>query len=160
MMAAALIDAATLWPLARRAGRRAAPLNALVEVVREQVGSPGQHLLGVRTVDRRTGERVALPRSLALAATASAGSLLTRRVSPGGNDGRQRAVEDYWRALREIDARHPDDPEAAARDRLELAPPPLGIDIRVALAPTLAVVLATSILRRRLAPTVQALKRR
>jgi hypothetical protein len=160
VMAAALIDSAALWPLARRASRRAAPLNALAEVVREQVGSPGQRLLGVRTVDRRTGERVPLARSLALAATSSAGSLLTRRLAPSrANADRQRALEDYWRSLREIDARHPDDPEAAAAERLALVPPPLAVDIRIALAPTVAVALLTSVLRRRLAPTAQVLKR-
>ena len=160
VIGAGLIDSAVLWPFARRIGGLRVPLNAIVEVLREQVGSPGQRLLGVRTVDRRTGQRVALPRSLALAAVAAAGALLTHRRSPRALHPRpQRAVEDYWRALREIDARHADDPEAAAAERLQLQPPPLGFEIRIALVPMLGTVLVTAILRRRLAPTVQALRR-
>jgi hypothetical protein len=57
------------WLWRRRAGSAAgvgrtrwAPLlRPSGEMVREQLGSPGQHLLGVRTVDRRTGRRRLAP---------------------------------------------------------------------------------------------------
>ena len=74
----------------RRALRPVATLRSpMEELVREQIGSPGQLLLGVRTVDRRTGSRLALRRSLVVFASASGRSLLRGRLLPGGSEHRR-----------------------------------------------------------------------
>ena len=49
-----------------RASRWAPLFGPTSELVREQIGSPGQRLLGLRTVDRRTGRRLELWRTLVL----------------------------------------------------------------------------------------------
>jgi hypothetical protein len=89
---AALVDmaltAAIVWMLRARAGAGAAAnermrwLSVLPpELIREQLGSPGQRMLQVRTVDRRTGRRVALWRSLVLVGARMGGHLLARRAA-------------------------------------------------------------------------------
>jgi len=72
------------------AGRRDGPASRigaisapLLRVAGQQLGSPGQRLLGLRTLDARTGRRVALGPSLALAAMEIATTQLTRRVMLG-----------------------------------------------------------------------------
>jgi hypothetical protein len=180
--AAAIVDAALTWPVRRRAigpppraevdadpaaapRRRAGlPANLIAEALREQVGTPGQRLLGIRTVDRRTGARVELWRSLLLLGSGWASLLLVRRLAPGGRSAeQQRAVEAYWRELREIGIRHADDPEAAHAERRELfdrSPPPLAVNVWRAVGPMLAAGLLMIRLRRRVAPTVEVIARR
>ncbi len=68
------------------------------DAVREQIPSPGQLLLGIRTVDRRTGRRVALWRTLLLLGTAAGGQQIARRLSPPPPEPEQRQNRDsYWR---------------------------------------------------------------
>src|SRR5947209_5450234 len=63
--------------LAREGSAGARLMAVPVEVLREQLRSPGQRLLGTRTVDRRTGTRVALWRTLALGGSRVAAAELT-----------------------------------------------------------------------------------
>lgn len=121
------------------------------DLVREQIGSPGQRAVGIRTVDRRTGERVAVWRSLLLTAIRLAiGAFATRRARAASSPERMRERERYmaeWRAIRE---RHSDDPDAREAARRELVAPH---DIASSCAPVLALGLLSTLLRRRLAPT-------
>jgi hypothetical protein len=161
-VAGGLVDAAILWPLAR--GNRLArlPVAVLAEILREQVGSPGQLLLGIRTLDRRSGERVALWRSVVLGGVAWGGQLLAHRLAPPPPGPEQkRALERYWSELRETGARHAEDADASGEARRPLVhPPPVTVNIGRVVAPTVAVGLVTNRLRRLLAPTVEALARR
>jgi hypothetical protein len=181
--AAALVDLAVTWPVRRqftaaRALRLRAPsgevpppqramtlpANLIAEALREQLGSPGQRLLGIRTVDRRTGARVELWRSLLIVASGWASRLVVSRFAPPGPTAdQQRAVEAYWRELHEIGTRHADDPDAAAAERRALVdrrPPPLGGKLWRAVGPTFATGLLMIRLRRRLAPTIEVLTSR
>jgi hypothetical protein len=96
---AGLIDAAVLalptaiyWRRAWRAGKTEHPaprppgwtrmLTPAVAVLGEQLGTPGGWIMGVRTVDLRTGRRLALWRTLTVALTQVATRLLSRRLTP------------------------------------------------------------------------------
>jgi hypothetical protein len=165
-----LVDAALLgglWWLARsrglvRDGSRAARLLALPgDPLREQLRSPGQLLLGTLTVDRRTGRRVALWRTAAVLAAGAASEELTRRLRGPEAPERERDNEAYFAEMQAIMRRHPQaspEREAELQDlygRHRRAMPSLPRLI----APSLAVSLVSSRLRRRLAPTVEVLAR-
>src|SRR4051812_15506854 len=78
-------------------------LGELGEPIREQLGSPGQRLLGVRTVDRRTGRRVELWRTLVLLGAGGGGQLLVRRLTPPVQTPEQeREHKRYWAELNAI----------------------------------------------------------
>jgi hypothetical protein len=74
-------------------------------VLGEQVGTPGGWIAGVMTVDRRTGRRLALWRTLAVALAQVATRALSRRLTPrpalpSGDERRQRASEvRFWPPL-------------------------------------------------------------
>jgi len=130
------------------------------EVVREQLGTPGQHLFGVRTVDRRTGRRVSLWRTALLAAFAAAGQALARKLAPqpAARERESRIISD------ELDEIRRNAPSAEAqREQMaaffERHQRPLGREALQPLAATLAAGLLTLRLRRRLAPTVDVLAR-
>ena len=116
MLLAGLVDAALLAGIAcafrgRRQGPPAARALALLgsagEFAREQIASPGQRLLGVRTVDRRTGRRTELWRTGLLLGASVAGRRLTRaaeaRACPEAEPERERFLPE----LRDIHERHP-----------------------------------------------------
>jgi hypothetical protein len=130
-----------------------------VEVLREQLRSPGQRLLGTHTVDRRTGRRVALWRTLALIGARAAGAELTRRLEPVRTPELEREREAANAEVTDIMRRHPQaSPEReaelqAAYARHSHTTPSLPR----AVAPSLVVGLVTTRLRRRLAPTVEVL---
>jgi hypothetical protein len=171
--AATLVDVAVLgglWRLAERNGwlRDARRMGRLVAVpgdlLREQVRSPGQRLFGLRTVDRRTGRRVALWRTLVIAGQGIAGQELARRLRPElASAEREREGEAFTAEMGAIMRRHPEaSPERDAErralfDRYEqqFAPP----NLLRAIGPALAVGLVNRRLRRRLAPTVEVLDR-
>ena len=166
-----LIDAACLgglWWLARsrgwvRDGGRAARLIAAPgDPLREQLRSPGQLLLGTYTVDRRTGGRVALWRTLAVIAAGAAGREITRRLEPASGDKDARERDAFVTEMQAIMARHPQaSPERAAELRaLDQRQHGVVPSMLRAIAPSLAVGLLTTRLRRRLAPTVEVLARR
>jgi hypothetical protein len=166
--AANLIDMAVfggLFWLARkrgigREGTVAARFIGLpVEVLREQLRSPGQRLLGTQTVDARTGRRIAVWRTLALIGARAAGAELSRRLEPVRTPELQREREAAHAELAEIMRRHPQaSPEReaelqAAYRRHSHAMPSLPR----AVVPGLAIGLVTTRLRRRLAPTAEVL---
>ncbi len=74
-------------------------------VLGEQVGTPGGWIAGVRTVDRRTGRRLSLWRTLAVALAQVATRVLSRRLTPSPalpseDERRQRAREvRFWPPL-------------------------------------------------------------
>jgi hypothetical protein len=169
---AGLVDAALLagvaWAFRGRvrdpAGSRAlALLGSAGEFAREQLASPGQRLLGVRTVDRRTGRRIQLWRTGLLLGASVAGQQLTARLRPAALQ-EDPAREGFLTELREIHERHPvDSPELAAerhalyqRHTVSLHGP----DLMRAVGVSTAVALLNRRLRRRVAPTVEVLARR
>ncbi len=136
---------------------------ALPELLKEQLRTPGQVLLGIRTVDGRTGKRVALRRTLALAGVKAAGGELARRLAPSEGPERRRAQEDLASESHEIFRRHPQaspERDAALRElsgrypSSVVSPDPVRMFL-----PPLFVGLVSSRLRRRLAPTVEVLAR-
>ncbi|MGO9487789.1 MAG: hypothetical protein ACLQBB_02030 [Solirubrobacteraceae bacterium] len=167
---AGLIDMAffgALWWFARSRGLLrergvAAQLMALPgELLREQLRSPGQRVLGTLTVDRRTGRRLALWRTLALVAARAAAAEITRRLEPAHSPELEREREAAGAELGEIMRRHPQaSPEreaelqaAYARHRTSMPSLPRTV------APSLLTGIVTTRLRRRLAPTVEILAR-
>lgn len=131
------------------------------EALREQVRTPGQRLLGLRTVDRRTGERVAPWRTVLLTAVAVGGRRLAERFTPAPHTPEQeRGRERFLEELHAIHQRHPlDSPERSAElgelhARYPGTPP---VHVARMMAPALAAGLIASRLRRRLAPTVEVL---
>jgi hypothetical protein len=144
------------------------PARSAVEVlmwpmaVVQHVGSPGERLAGVRTVDRRTHRPVTLSRALVLTvATAGLRALRTGLTPPAITEEDRLRHQEMSRRVPEIQRLHPDDREArqAAMTELfrEYGP------ARNTLGPMLAVTLATSLLerqlQRRIAPTVAVLDR-
>jgi len=163
-----LIDMAVfggLWWFARQQGWvregtvRARLMAVPGELLREQLRSPGQRVLGTITVDRRTGRRLALWRTLALVAARAAAAELTRRLEPLHTPELEREREAANTELAEIMRRHPQaSPEReaelqAAYARHSHATPSLPR----AVAPSLVTGLVTTRLRRRLAPTIEVL---
>jgi hypothetical protein len=148
-------------------GRAAATLALGVlgpssDLVRQQLGSPGQRVLGLRTVDRRTGERVARSRTLLLVALGIADQALAARQKPGPDPQLEAEQERFRSEIAAIHERHRDDPaarDAALRRAYEQRPGPVKIDLAHLPVPRLAVVLLAAIARRRLAPTTEVLVR-
>jgi hypothetical protein len=155
------------WWLARSRGwvREGAAGSRLMAIpgnlLREQVRSPGQWLFGTLTVDRRTGRRLALWRTIAVFGSRVAGAEITRRLEPARTPELEREREAARVEMGEIMRRHPratperDAELAAAHDRHRLILPSLPR----AVTPSLAVGLLTTRLSRRLAPTVEILAR-
>jgi hypothetical protein len=124
------------------------------ELLRTQLGSPGQRLLGLRTADKRTGQRVTLWRSLTVMGFALAGGELLRRVAaPPLEDARRVAVSEEVHAIQE---RHEDDPQAR-HEAMEAHFREHRNELNMArsVGPPVAVGLLGNLLRRRLMPTVQ-----
>jgi hypothetical protein len=167
MLAGALdmaVAGGTAWLHRRRGG--AAPagepaiwmrlLGPLSELVREQIGSPGERLVSLRRVDERTGRRVQLWRTLLVVATQAAGAELGRRLRrPDPERERERAA--FNLELRAIDDRHGNDPgthQAEIARLFERAPEPATADLMRSVGSVVAVGLLVRLVRRRLAPTV------
>jgi hypothetical protein len=122
------------------------------ELVREQLGSPGQRLLGLRTVDRRTGARLALWRTLLLLAYRGLSQQIVSRRRDGPSSERRQAL---LRELGEIHRRHAENDDAresALRDFYATQPQ---ISVHRSFVPLIGVGLLGALLRRRLAPTVE-----
>jgi hypothetical protein len=134
------------------------------ELVREQLGSPGQHLLGLRTVDRRNGRRVEPWRTLVLLGTGVGGQLLVRRLTHSvQTPEREREREHFMQELRELNERHPagsPERDAELSEVMEHHPAPIVVNPSRAMAASLAMGLVNNRLRRRIAPTVEVLARR
>jgi hypothetical protein len=143
-----------------RGARWTPVLEPALQSLREQLRSPGQLLLGLRTVDRRTGRRLELWRTLVLLGLGVARPILVRRVSsPKLTPEQERDRSGFLDELNAIQARHPDDAVAREAERRQLferqhnqVP-----DILRRTAPMLALGLFNNRLRRRLAPTTEVL---
>jgi hypothetical protein len=127
-------------------------------LVQEQLGAPGQRMLGIRTVDRRTGARVPAWKSLVLAASSFGAGVFVKRgaraaMSPERVLERQRFMRE-WKAIAE---RHANDPDAREAARDELAKQYRGDGCAWRFA---ALALVGNLLRRRLAPTTEVSVRR
>jgi hypothetical protein len=95
---------------------------------------------------------------MVLFGASAGGQWLGRRLAPGAQTPEQERERESFRA--ELDAiyeRHPNDHAAreAERERLFERPTPPQVSLWRAVAPPLAAGLATTLLRRRLAPTVE-----
>ena len=163
-----LIDAGLLgglWWLARsrgivREGGTVARLMAVPgDILREQLRSPGQRLLGTRTVDRRTGRRLALWRTFAVMGAGVAGQALSRRLGPAETPEREREREAFSAEMEAIMRRHPQSSAERDAEREALFARYPSTNFARALAPGVISGLLTSRLRRRLAPTVEVLAR-
>jgi hypothetical protein len=142
-----------------RAARWMGLLEPAVESLRQQLRSPGQMLLGLRTVDRRTGRRLELWRTLVLLGFGVARSMLVRRLAPPAlTPEQERDRSGFLDELNAIQARHPDDEAARESERQRLFErqhnqvPDI---LRRTAVPALALGLLNSRLRRRLAPTTE-----
>ena len=167
---AALLGGATwLWRQRRRgegtrATRSMPPLELAAESLRQQLRSPGQLLLGTRTVDRRTGRRLELWRTLVLLGVGVARWMLMRRLTPPQlTPAQERDRNGFLEELNAIQVRNPDDAVARDAERrrlLERQHNPFPDVLRHTAAPMLAIGLLNSRLRRRLAPTTEVLAAR
>jgi hypothetical protein len=150
-------------PAAVRPARWMALVRPAAELLREQLGSPGQRLLGIRTVDRRTGRRVELWRTLVLLGAGAGGQLIVRRLAPPGQTPEQeREREHFLEELKAVHERH----AAGSPERdtelealLERHPGAVTVNMWRSMAPTLAVGLVNWRLRARVAPTSEILVR-
>jgi hypothetical protein len=132
-------------------------------ILEEQIGSPGARVAGIRTVDRRTGRRVDLWRTLVLAGAVVAGQTLGRRVQ----GGRVQAIVDpeheaRERELHDIGIRFADDPDgrmAAVRDYYMERGSPAAVNITLPVVTIVVAGLINHRLRRRLAPTMLVSRR-
>jgi hypothetical protein len=117
----------------------------------------------VRTVDRRTGRRVELWRTLVLFGARVGGQLLARRLSPAVQTPEQeRQRELFMEELKALNERHP----VGSRERdsemsalMERQPGQGGTTPWRTIGPWLAFGLVNSALRRRLARTTEVLVR-
>ena len=147
--------------LAREGSPVARLMSVPIEVLREQLRSPGQRLLGTVTVDRRTGGRLALWRTLVLVGTRAGATELTRRLEPVRTPDLEREREAANAEVADIMRRHPQATPAreaelqAAYARHRHTTPSLPRMV----APSLVAGVLNSRLRRRLAPTVEILAR-
>jgi hypothetical protein len=166
-VADAAIAAGVGWGV-RRAGRVPVGTSARwlrllgpsSELVREQLGSPGQRLLGLRTVDRRTGRRVEPWRSGVLFAIGVAGQMILVRLRPPADTPEQeRERERFGQELRALLERHPQgSPEFAAEREALFERCGSGLPNHLSAMPAaIALGIAVRRLRRHLAPTIETL---
>jgi hypothetical protein len=164
---AALVGSGTwLWRKRRggesaRAARWMPVLEPAVQSLREQLRSPGQLLLGLRTVDRRTGRRLDLWRTLVLLGVGVARPMLARRLAPPPlTPEQERDRSGFLDELNAIQTRHPDDAiarEAERRQLFERQHNQVPDILRHTAVPMLVLGLLNNRLRRRLAPTTEVL---
>jgi hypothetical protein len=169
---AALVGAGTwLWRQRQRnaggsarAARRMPSLEPAVQSIREQLRSPGQLLLGLRTVDRRTGRRLQLWRTLLLLGVGVARPMIARRLAPPPlTPEQERDRSGFLDELNAIQARHPDDEAARESERqrlFERQHSQIPDILRRTAVPMLVLGLLNNRLRRRLAPTTEVLAER
>jgi hypothetical protein len=174
-----IIDAATiggasiLYTIWTRRGARGAGgrlggrwqqrvLNSVTALVYQQLGSPGAWILGLRTVDSRTGRRLALWRSLAVVLAAAAIQELRGRafgVRTASPPVDQAEIAREMQAIRDA---HPDDPDARNHAMMSFyreRKAGVAFSGPRALAGIVGATLANQWLRRRLAPTVVVSRR-
>jgi hypothetical protein len=169
---AGLVDGAILdgarWA-ARRGSPRAARgrpskvlqlLDPAAELASQQLGSPGQLLLGLRTVDRRTGERVLVQRSLLAFWLGAGAQLLFRRVIPLETPEHRRERKRVMAEAKLITERHREDVEARQAELIALFKSSQAPNVLPAMAIVMPAGVVSGWLRHRIAPTVQILSER
>jgi hypothetical protein len=132
-------------------------LPGVREILGEQVGTPGGWIMSVRTVDKRTGRRVGLWRTLVVALVQISTRLLSQRLNPRPtipSETEQRQGSDEIQAIKE---RHAEDEEALNAELMSHYAKHR-VDVSVRIWPTLVAGVGSTLLnrwiRRRLAPTV------
>lgn len=149
---------------AARAGETAAKaqswtqaLPGVLEILAEQVGTPGGWIMRVRTVDKRTGRRLALWRSLVVALVNIGTRLLGRRLNPRPESPSQAEQRQRFDEIRAIRERYADDEDARNAELMRYYAEHR-VDVAVRIWPVFAAgvgpVLLNRWIRRRLAPTV------
>jgi hypothetical protein len=132
-------------------------LGPVARVLGEQVGTPGGWIVGVRTVDRRTGGRIALWRTLTVALVGVATRLLNRRLAPRPSLPSDEERQRRRREVEAIEQRYADDDDARnaelARHYAENR-----VEVTVSFWPSVLAAVASALVnrtvRRRLAPTL------
>jgi hypothetical protein len=136
------------------------PLSPAVGVLSEQLGTPGRWIVGLRTVDRRTGRRVALWRSLAVALLGAVTQAVRRRLTPASRPISESEREDFVREVEAIRERYADDSQLMQEKMMRLYEQRrIGVNLWRWLPATVGPALIKSRLRRRLAPTVVVVSR-
>jgi hypothetical protein len=129
-------------------------------ILREQLGSPGAWIVGLRTVDRRTGHRVALWRTLAVALLAAVTEAGRRHLMPAPRLITQSENEDLIRDVEVIRERYADDDPLCEEATMRLYEQRrIGVNLWRVLPAIVVPALINNRLRRRLAPTVVVLAR-
>jgi hypothetical protein len=95
-----------------RAPRWTSVLGPVLAIVAEQVGMPGDWVMGVRTVDQRTGARIALWRTLTVQLARIAARLLIRRQMPPPVMTTDAERRRQFSEIKAIEERHRDDENA------------------------------------------------
>jgi hypothetical protein len=136
-----------------------APASALVG---EQVGTPGSWIMGVRTVDKRTGSRLALWRTLTVALVHVVTRLLGRRLAPRPEIPTEAERRQRWSEIQAIKERYADDEDALSAELMRHQAERRG-DVTVNIWPPVVAGLGSTLVnravRRRLAPTLVVSRR-
>jgi hypothetical protein len=139
-------------------GTQRLPLRSSVKaVVYEQLGSPGAWVAGVRTVDRRTGRRVALWRTVLIASARLGTQAAAKRLAKPSPPISEAEHAERARALQAIRERFPDDEDArnaALTDHYREHQVTVKANLGTPLAISIGSSLLNSRLRRHLAPTM------
>src|SRR6185312_945436 len=116
-------------------------------------------LLGIRTVDARTGARTPAWRSLAAVGLSAGGQLLAARLQPPAESEERRLERRrFHEAMGDTYRRHSTEPAAGEAERARLladAPPGISVNMWRSVAPQVAVGVVASRLRRRLVSTTE-----
>jgi hypothetical protein len=131
-----------------------APVRAIVD---EQLGSPGGWVAGVRTVDERTGRRVALWRTVLIVSARVGMRAAAQRLakpSPPISEAEQEQRARELQAIRERFAEDEDARNAALMDHYRKHQKPVHANFAGPLAITLGSAVVNNRLRRHLAPTM------
>jgi hypothetical protein len=126
-------------------------------VLGEQVGTPGGWIVGVRTVDRRTGRRIALWRTLTVALVRVATRVLSRRLTPRPSFPPEEERQKQSREVQAIKERYANDEDALHAELMRhYAEHRAHITVNAwqPLAAGLGSTLVNRTVRRRLAPTL------
>jgi|GEM_PF-1624388 hypothetical protein len=150
----------TKRPAARQPGWMGM-LAPVAAVLGEQVGTPGGWIMGVRTVDRRTGRRLELWRTLTVALVGLATRLLTRRLTPRPSLPSEAEQRERTREVQAIKERYADDEDALHAEMMRHYTENR-VNVTANFWPPLVAGLASALVnrtvRRRLAPTLVVLR--
>jgi hypothetical protein len=159
----AVIQWRRMWRARETEGPAARPpgwmgmLAPVAAVLGEQVGTPGGWIMGVRTVDRRTGRRLELWRTLTVALVQLATRQLSRRLTPRPSFPSDAERRQRWDEIQAIKERYADDKEARNTELMRHHSEH-SVNVTANFWPPLVAGLASALVnrtvRRRLAPTL------